>query len=73
MRPLLLLTGCFLLSYGLSVNAQDANYWTTGYNPGGFLTPGAVIAHNRDSGVLFYNPALLAYERKNSASISGDV
>lgn len=53
--------------------AQDANYWFAGYNPGGYFTPGAVIAFNGDSGVLFYNPALLAYERHNSASISGNL
>jgi hypothetical protein len=57
----------------LYLQAQDANYWSSGYGPGGFLTPGAVIAYNRDSGVLFYNPALLAYTHKNSASITGNI
>jgi hypothetical protein len=55
------------------VKAQDANYWSSSYNPAGFLTPGAVIAFNRDSGVMFLNPALLAYNNKNSASISGSI
>lgn len=55
------------------VYAQDANYWSSSYNPGGFLTPGAVIAFNRDSGVMFLNPALLAYNTKSSASISGSI
>lgn len=55
------------------LHAQDANYWSSSYGPGGFLTPGAVIAYNRDSGVLFYNPALLAYTHKNSASITGNI
>ncbi len=38
-----------LLSFILRALCQRSgrNYWTTGYNPGGFLTPGAVIAHNR--------------------------
>lgn len=53
--------------------AQDANYWSDSYGPGGFFAPGAVIANNRDSGVLFVNPALLAYTRKSSASISGNL
>ncbi|MDR6940800.1 hypothetical protein [Mucilaginibacter pocheonensis] len=55
------------------VKAQDANYWSSSYNPAGFLTPGAVIAFNRDSGVMFLNPALLAYSTKSSASISGSI
>ncbi|MEZ2445752.1 hypothetical protein AB6805_28755 [Chitinophaga sp. RCC_12] len=53
--------------------AQDANYWSGNYGPGGFFTPGAVIANNKDSGVLFYNPALQALTRKKTASISGTV
>lgn len=56
------------LTYG-----QDANYWHSNYNPGGFFTPGAVLAHNKDSGVFFYNPALLGFETKNSTSLSGSV
>jgi hypothetical protein len=44
-----------------------------GYNAGGFFTPGAVIANNKDSGVFFYNPALLAYSTKNSTSITGTI
>ncbi|MEZ2335004.1 hypothetical protein [Mucilaginibacter sp. RCC_168] len=55
------------------VKAQDANYWSSSYNPAGYLTPGAVIAFNRDSGVMFLNPALLAYNSKSSASISGSI
>src|ERR1700744_3653714 len=63
---------CFLL-LPMAVLAQDAHYWSDSYGPGGFLAPGAVIANNRDSGVLAYNPALLAYTRKSSASISGNL
>jgi hypothetical protein len=44
----------------LGAHAQDANYWTSNYGVGGYLNPGATIANNGDSGVLFYNPALLA-------------
>lgn len=66
----LTLLGC-LLGLSLCLYAQDANYWTNNYNAGGFVSPGAVVAWNRDSGVLFYNPALLAYSHKNTASISG--
>lgn len=61
------------LSGMLQLNAQDANYWASGYGAGGFFTPGAVIANNHDSGVLFFNPALLAYDKRNAASISGTI
>jgi hypothetical protein len=57
----------------LHAYTQDANYWSSNYGVGGFLTPGATIAYNGDSGVLFNNPALLAYNTKNAASISGNV
>ncbi len=63
---------CFVL-FSQSIKAQDANYWSSSYNPAGLLTPGAVIALNRDSGVMFFNPALLGYNSKNSASISGTI
>ena len=53
--------------------SQDANYWSATFGPGGFMSPGATIAKNNDSGVIFYNPALLAYNTKNAASISGSV
>lgn len=49
---------------------QDAHYWSNNYGPGVFLTPGSVIASNRDSGVLFYNPALLSLSNKNRIAIS---
>lgn len=62
-----------LLSLPVFLRAQDANYWSNSYGPGGFVAPGAVIANNRDSGVLSFNPALLAYANKNSASISGNL
>ncbi len=50
--------------------AQDAHYWSNNYGPGVFLTPGSVIANNGDSGVLFYNPALLSLSNKNRIAIS---
>jgi hypothetical protein len=53
--------------------AQDANYWSAAYNPAGLLTPGASVAYTRDSGVFYFNPALLAYNTKNSANISGSL
>lgn len=59
-----------LVYFGFS---QDANYWSSAYGPGGFFVPGATIAKNGDSGVLFYNPALLAYNTKNTSNISGSV
>jgi len=65
------LLGSLLLVYlGFS---QDANYWSSAYGPGGFFVPGATIVKNGDSGVLFYNPALLAYNTKNASNISGSV
>jgi hypothetical protein len=73
MRPNLPITILLILLYAIPSNAQDANYWSTNYGPGGFFTPGAVIANNKDSGVFFYNPALLAYTNKNSTSITGNI
>ena len=71
MRKLLF---CLSLTVLMGVAAaQDANYWSSSYGPGGFLVPGATIARNNDSGVLFYNPALLAYNTKNAASITGSI
>jgi hypothetical protein len=57
----------------LQAAAQDTHYWAQEYGPAGFLTPGAAVALTRDSGVLYFNPALLAHNTKNSASISGSV
>ncbi|MRG45563.1 hypothetical protein GFS24_10580 [Chitinophaga sp. SYP-B3965] len=62
-----------LLGSLLRADAQDANYWSSYYGPGGFFAPGAVIANNKDSGVLFYNPALLALSHKKAVSISGSI
>ena len=61
---------CLLTFYA---PAQDVNYWSSSYGPGGFLAPGATIANNGDSGVFFFNPALFGYSRKSSASISGTI
>ncbi len=66
------LLAIFLLSIQLT-SGQDAHYWASSYGPAGFFTPGAVIARNKDSGVLFYNPALLAYNNRNAASITGTI
>ena len=62
-----------LLLCSLAADAQDANYWSSYYGPGGFFAPGAVIANNKDSGVLFYNPALLALSHKKAVSVSGSI
>lgn len=62
-----------LLLLALAVQAQDSHYWSNGYSPGGILTPGAVIVNNRDSGVVFLNPALLANLTKNAISIGGNL
>ncbi|MFT3935905.1 MAG: hypothetical protein QM726_19910 [Chitinophagaceae bacterium] len=72
MKPTTLLCLCCII-YCNATFAQDANYWSAPYGPGGFLTTGATLARNNDSGVLFYNPALLAYNTKNAASISGSI
>jgi hypothetical protein len=55
------------------LHAQDANYWSADFGVAGYFTPGSVVAYNGDSGVLFYNPALLAYSKKNATSISATV
>jgi hypothetical protein len=65
-----------LICFGICIlqaSAQDSHYWSQEYGPAGFLTPGAAVALTRDSGVLYFNPALLAHNTKNSASISGSV
>lgn len=59
--------------FSAAVFCQDANYWSNPYGPGSFFVPGASVAKNGDSGVFFYNPALLAYNTKNAASISGNI
>ncbi|PVD52973.1 hypothetical protein DC498_06290 [Terrimonas sp.] len=69
----LIINVLFLLGYLYNAKAQDASYWASGYGAAGFFTPGAVIANNHDSGVLYFNPALLAYDKRNAASISGTV
>ena len=66
-----LLIGFLLL--GLQAAAQDTHYWAANFSAGSFVMPGGVVANNRDSGVVFYNPALLAYSLKNSAAISGNL
>lgn len=65
----LLLLYCITIAM-LPAFAQDAHYWSNNYGPGVLLTPGSVIASNRDSGVLFYNPALLSLSNKNRIAIS---
>jgi hypothetical protein len=67
------LTFFLFLLYGLNALAQDTHYWSADYSAAGFITPGAVIANNKDSSVLFYNPALLAFSKRSSASFSGNL
>lgn len=67
-----ILTICLCLSGALAFS-QDANYWSSSYGPGSFLTPGASIANNGDSGVFFYNPALLGLSTRSSTTITGNV
>ncbi|RCH54702.1 hypothetical protein DJ568_09420 [Mucilaginibacter hurinus] len=69
-KKIILVLLCFC---GLKSFAQDTHYWSADYSPAGFIVPGAVITNNRDSGVVFYNPALLAFTNKNSANISGNL
>lgn len=71
LRTILVLLFALFCQY--RVYAQDAHYWSASYGPGGFFMPGAVIANNKDSGVLFYNPALLALSHKKTTSISGTI
>ncbi|MEX6686469.1 hypothetical protein QTN47_03135 [Danxiaibacter flavus] len=53
--------------------AQDAHYWSTDYSAGGFFLPGAAIANNKDSGVYFYNPALIGVSPKSTISINASL
>lgn len=63
---LIILLPAFLFS-------QDANYWTNQYGPGGYFLPGAVVADNNDSGVLYINPALLVNSRIGSLSANATI
>jgi hypothetical protein len=54
----------------LCLHAQDSHYWTSPYCSGGGMIGGAFVSDNRDSGVLFINPALLARSRMNSIALS---
>ncbi len=67
------LLGVLLLFPALRTAAQDAHYWASTYNPASLAVPGGVIANTGDSGVFYYNPALLAFSRKNSFTVSGTV
>jgi hypothetical protein len=61
------------LALPAALSAQDANYWSSSYGPAGFFMPGSVIAQNRDTGVMFYNPALLVNTQGSTTSLSGTV
>ena len=67
------LTFLLLLLCGFKAFSQDTHYWSADYSAAGFITPGAVIANNKDSSVLFYNPALLAFSKRSSASFTGNL
>ncbi len=67
-------TSCLLLLFiYLPALAQDAGYWQNGYQPGGMVTPGAVIASDNDSGFFYYNPALMALHPKTSVTVSANI
>jgi hypothetical protein len=55
------------------LKAQDSHYWTSNFSPAGFLTPGAAIANTRDSGIVYLNPAVMAWSDKTATSISSNV
>lgn len=73
MKKYLLLFFLILFLAAQNGLAQDSHYWSGHYNAGGLLSPGAAIAYTRDSGVLYINPALLAYNTKNTTTISGSL
>ena len=65
---------CVLLSFiPALLKAQDSHYWTSNFSPAGFLTPGAAIANTRDSGIVYLNPAVMAWSDKTATSISSNV
>lgn len=61
------------LLLAMYVRAQDAQYWQNGYQPGGLITPGAVIASDNDSGFFYYNPAIMALHPKTSVTASANI
>ncbi|QNK64214.1 hypothetical protein H7F33_06930 [Pedobacter sp. PAMC26386] len=65
---------CVLLSFiPALLKAQDSHYWTSNFSPAGFLTPGAAVANTRDSGIVYLNPAVMAWSDKTATSISSNV
>lgn len=68
---IILMLFCFFKPDWLS--AQDANYWQSNYGPGGFLTPGAVVAYDNNKGLFYFNPALMAINPKSSVSVSANI
>ncbi|MBB6270940.1 hypothetical protein HDF26_001367 [Pedobacter cryoconitis] len=65
---------CVLLSsMPVLLKAQDSHYWTSSFSPAGFLTPGAAIANTRDSGIVYLNPAVMAWSDKTATSISSNI
>lgn len=55
------------------LKGQDAHYWSSNFSPAGFLTPGAAIANTLDSGVVYLNPAVMAWSNKTATSISSNI
>jgi len=55
------------------LKAQDAHYWGSNFSPAGFLTPGAAIVNTLDSGVVYLNPAVMAWSDKTATSISSSI
>lgn len=55
------------------LTAQDTHYWGSQYGTAGFFLPGAVVAWNGDSSVLFYNPALLVHSNGPRISANANI
>lgn len=62
-----------LLYLAHPAKAQDGQYWQNEFNPGGFFIPGAVVASDNDSGLFYYNPAIIALHPKTSVSLSANI
>jgi hypothetical protein len=59
---------CTYITAVASSFSQDTHYWSSDYGPGGFFLPGSTLAYNGDSGVYFYNPALLSNSKSTGIS-----
>lgn len=58
---------------GQRLTAQDAAYWGPPYGAGTFFWPGSNVAGRDDSGLYYFNPALIALRPRSSVSLASNL